>query len=384
MKRLHLPSRTLALLAVIVPLLSLFIYVGLRSGPLAPVAVTVTTVESRAITPALFGIGTVAARYTYKIGPTFAGRLQRLDVEVGDIVQTGQVLGNMDTVDLDDRIRSQEAQIRRAQAGLKEAEARQIYAQSQMQRYEKLLAAQLASEEIVAARRQELYITNAALTSAREELSRSHADRDAVLTQRNNLRLIAPADGIVVSRDADPGTTIVAGQTVVEVIDPKSLWVNVRLDQINATGLIANLPASIVLRSRKGEQPLQGKVLRVEPKADAVTEELLAKVVFDDVPEPLPPIAELAEVTIALPSVPSAPTIPNAAIRFNGGKPGVWQIVDGDKLFAPVILGVSDLDGQVQIKKGLRSGDKLVLYSEKALSARSRIHVVETIPGVSP
>jgi HlyD family secretion protein len=56
MKKLPLQGRTLALLAVIIPLLVLFIYVGLRSGPLAPVAVTVASVESRAITPALFGV----------------------------------------------------------------------------------------------------------------------------------------------------------------------------------------------------------------------------------------------------------------------------------------------------------------------------------------
>ena len=52
MKRLPLQGRTLALLAVIVPLLALFIYVGLRSGPLAPVSVTVVTVESRSVAPA--------------------------------------------------------------------------------------------------------------------------------------------------------------------------------------------------------------------------------------------------------------------------------------------------------------------------------------------
>jgi multidrug resistance efflux pump len=44
-----------------------------------------------------------------------------------------------------------------------------------------------------------------------------------LVTQRGNLRLIAPADGLVSSRDADPGTTVVAGQAVVEVIDPESL-----------------------------------------------------------------------------------------------------------------------------------------------------------------
>ena len=382
MKRLPLQGRTLALLAVIVPLLALFIYVGLRSGPLAPVAVTVVTVESRAVTPALFGIGTVEARYTYKIGPTFAGRIKRLDVHVGDQVKAGQVLGEMDPVDLDDRVRSQESAFKRAEAALREAEARQAYAQTQARRYEQLFAVRSTSEEIVTTKRQELQIADAALSAAREEIARARSDREALVAQRSNLRLIAPVDGVVAVRDADPGTTIVAGQAVVEVIDPKSLWINVRFDQISASGLAAGLPARIVLRSRGG-QTLQGRVLRVEPKADAVTEETLAKVTFDNKPEPLPPVGELAEVTVDLPALPAAPLVPNAAVRRDGDKVGVWQIVDGDLRFSPVKLGASDLNGYVQVREGLNNGDQVVTYSEKALTARSRVHVVDLIPGVS-
>ena len=382
MKHLPLQRRTLALVAVIVPLLALFIYVGLRSGPLAPVAVTVSTVESRAVTPALFGIGTVEARYTYKIGPTFAGRVKRLDVHVGDAVKAGQVLGEMEPVDLDDRVRSQESAFKRAQAVLREAQARQAYAQTQVRRYEQLFAVRSTSEEIVSTKRQELQIADAALSAAREDIARTRSDREGLVTQKSNLRLIAPVDGVVAVRDADPGTTLVAGQAVVEVIDPKSLWVNVRFDQISASGLAAGLPARIVLRSRSG-QTLNGRVLRVEPKADAVTEELLAKATFDTQPEPLPPVGELAEVTIDLPALPAAPVIPNAAVQRQGDKVGVWQIVDGDLHFSPVKLGASDLNGYVQVLEGLKNGDQVVTYSEKTLSARSRIHVVDRIPGVS-
>ncbi len=382
MKRLPLQGRTLALLAVIVPLLALFIYVGLRSGPLAPVSVTVVTVESRAVTPALFGIGTVEARYTYKIGPTFAGRVKRLDVHVGDLVKAGQILGEMDPVDLDDRVRSQESAFKRAEAALREAEARQAYAQTQARRYEQLFTVRSTSEEIVTTKRQELQIADAALSAAREDIARARSDREALVAQRSNLRLIAPVDGVVAVRDADPGTTIVAGQAVVEVIDPKSLWINVRFDQISASGLAGGLPARIVLRSRGG-QTLKGRVLRVEPKADAVTEETLAKVAFDSRPEPLPPVGELAEVTVDLPALPPAPLIPNAAVRRDGDRVGAWQIVDGDLHFAPVKLGASDLNGYVQVREGLNNGDQVVTYSEKALTARSRVHVVDHIPGVS-
>lgn len=382
MKNLPLQRRTLALIAVIVPLLALLVYVALRSGPLAPVAVTEARVESRAISPALFGVGTVEARYTYKIGPTFAGRVKRLAVHVGDHVRAGQLLGEMDPVDLDDRVHSQEAAIKRAEAALREAAARQTYAKTQARRYEQLFAARSTSEEILTTKRQELQIADAALAAAQEDLGRTRSDREGLVAQRVNLRLIAPVDGVVALRDADPGTTIVAGQAVVEVIDPKSLWVNVRFDQISAAGLAADLPARIALRSRSG-QSLKGRVLRVEPKADVVTEETLAKVIFDKVPVPLPPIGELAEVTIDLPALPAAPLIPNAAVQRDGDRVGVWQITDGGPNFIPVKLGRADLDGHVQVVEGLKKGDRIVVYSEEALDPRSRIHVVERIPGAS-
>jgi RND family efflux transporter MFP subunit len=383
MKRLPLQKSTLAIFAVLIPLLGLFIYVTLRSGPLAPVPVVLATVESKAVSPALFGIGTVEARYTYKIGPTFAGRVQRLDVQVGDQVKAGQVLGEMDPVDLDQRIRAQDAARQRAMAQLDEAETRRTYAQTQAKRYEELLAARSTSEETVITKQQELRIAEAGLNAAREELARVRAEGEALVAQRDNLQLIAPVGGLVVARHADPGTTIVAGQAVVEVIDPESLWINVRIDQIHAQGLTADLPARIDLRSQTGD-PAAGRVLRVEPLADAITEEMMAKVVFDRLPEPLPPIGELAEVTVALPPLAAGPVIPNAAIKRINGKLGVWQVNNGDLLFTPVTLGTGDLDGLVQVREGLKVGDQVVLYSTNSLHARRSIDVVDQLPGVQP
>ena len=380
MSRFPLRGRTLALIAAIVPLLILFIYVGLRSGPLAPVAVTVTSVTSEAVSPALFGIGTVEARHTHKIGPIFAGRIQRLDVQVGDQVKAGQVLGEMDPVDLEDRGRSLEAAVRRAEAVLREAEARHAFASTQAQRYDELYASRSVSEELRGTKRQELQIAAAARAVAQAEVVRVRSDREGLGVQQGSLRLVAPVDGLVVAREADPGTTVVAGQAVVEIIDPSSLWMNVRFDQISAAGLRRDLPAQIVLSSRSG-LPLKGHVLRVEPKADAVTEETLAKVVFDTQPESLPPLGELAEVTVNLPALPAAPTVANATLRRLGEQTGVWKLVDGDLQFVPVKLGASDLNGRVQVREGVAVGDQVVTYSEKTLTAKSRIKVVDHIAG---
>ncbi len=388
-------GRTLALAGVLLPLLALFVYVGLRAGPLAPVPVTVVTVESQSISPALFGIGTVTARYTYKIGPTVAGRIKSVAVQVGDRVKAGQVLGEMDPIDLDDRIGALEAALLRAQANVLAAEAqiqdvsaRKRFAETQAQRYEKLLEARSVSEEAVEAKRQEHQIAEAGiraaranLDAARQEMLRSRAERDGLIRQRANLHLIAPVAGLVSVRAADPGTTLVAGQAVVEVIDPASVWINVRFDQLSATGLREGLSARIVPRSLAG-QILAGRVARVEPLADSVTEESLAKVVFDTLPEPLPPIGELAEVTVALAALPARPVVGNASVRQLNGQTGVLVVEDDRLRFAPVKLGTTDLDGRVQILDGLKAGERVVVYSQKALTADSRFKVVDSLPGV--
>ena len=383
MKRFPLQKNTLVMLVVLLPLLALFVYVALRSGTLAPVDVTVAKVENYAITPALFGIGTVEARYTYKIGPTFAGRVKRLDIQVGDHVKSGQVLGEMDPVDLDERIRAQEAALRRTVAQLSEAQARHMYAQAQAQRYEKLLAARTTSEEIVITKKNEQQVAEASMNAAREESARVLAEREALIAQRQNLSLVAPADGLVTLRNAEPGTTVVAGQAVVELIDPKSLWVNVRFDQIHANGLAANLPATIVLRSQAVESRT-GRILRMEPLADTVTEETLAKVVFEQIPKPLPAVGVLAEVTVALPALSAGSVIPNAAIQRNNGKLGVWQIKDGDLQFTPVTVGSADLEGRAQVREGLKVDDQVIVYSTKVVNSRSRIRVVDHIKGTKP
>ena len=394
---LSVNRRVVALLAVIVPLLVLMVYVALRSGPLAPIPVTVTTAESRSITPSLFGIGTVESRYTYRIGPTVAGRIKQVAVQVGDRVQQGQLLGEMDPVDLDDRIAAQGAALKRAEsvvqaadAQVREASARKAYAENQANRYEQLLQARTASEEAVEGKRQERQVTEAGLAAARanldaarQELARVRADREGLIQQRANLRLIAPVGGLVAARNADPGTTVVAGQSVVEVIDPASLWIQVRFDQLRVSGLRAGLPAQIVLRSREGER-LAGRVLRVEPMADAVTEETLAKVTLAALPKRLPSLGELAEVTVALSALPAAPAVPNASIQRVDGRLGVWLLAADRLRFAPVKVGAVDLEGWTQIRDGLKAGDRVIVYSQRALNSRSRVKVVERLEGVSP
>ena len=58
-----------------------------------------------------------------------------------------------------------------------------------------------------------------------------------------------------------------------------------------------------------------------------------------------------------------------------------WRVTAGRLQSATLELGAADLDGYVQVRAGLRAGDEIVAYSEKSLTERSRIRVVQSIAG---
>ena len=398
MKRHPLFSRRVAVAAAVLALAGAMVFVALRTGPLAPVQVTLTRVSSGTLSPAVFGLGTVEARRSWMVGPTTAGRVLVVKVDVGDVVKAGQLLAEMDPVDLDQRLQALDASLARAgsaqlaaQAQLSDAMARRTLAWSNNERNLSLAGQNFISAGALEARQQELLSANAALQAAQANLEgagqdqqRLKAERAGLLQQRGNVRLLAPADGVVTSRDAEAGSTVVAGQPVLRLIDPASLWVRLRVDQGRSAGLATGLPARIVLRSQARHE-LAGQVARIELLADSVTEERIAQVAFAQPPAGVS-VGEMAEVTLSLPVISPALLLPNASIARQQGQTGVWRLKSGQPEFVPVQLGAIGLDGQVQVLQGLAAGDEVVVYSQKALSAGTRIQVVGALvkPGDTP
>ncbi len=374
-----------------IALLAGFVWVMARSGPLAPLRVTVAQVARADLAPALFGIGVVEARRSYLVGPTSAGRVRRVAVDVGEAVSAGQLLAEMDPVDLDQRLSATGAAAARAAkaidtaaAQLSDSVARREVAAANARRYDDLGKKGFVSSSVTEGKSQELKSASAQVTAAeaglsgaRQDLARLNAEREGAQQQRANLRLLAPADGVVTARDAEPGSTVVAGQGVLRMVAADSLWIRLRLDQQRSAGLQVGLPAEIVLRSQPG-RVLAGKVARIEMLSDSVTEERIAQVSFDALPKDVS-IGEMSEITLRLPGIRQALVVPSAALRQRDGKTGVW-VHAGDKLrFVAVKPGSSGADGRVQILDGLKEGDAVIVHSEREIGEQSRIRVVTAL-----
>ena len=384
-------KRLVAGLIGVVAVIGALGFVAMRMGPLAPTKITVTAVDMASLVPSVHGIGSVEARQSWLMGPTVAGRVLRVHVDVGQPVKAGQLLAEMDPVDLNQRLQAQDAALSKAasvetaaKAQLAEAKARRELAVSNLNRQKELARQKFISPSALEGREQDWQSADAAFLAAtanlqatKQESQRLQAERAAVLQQRQNTQLLAPADAVVISRDAEPGSTVVAGQPVLRLANPASLWVKLRVDQARSSGLEKGLPAQIVLRSR-AQEVLAGKVERVELQADPVTEERIAQVSFEQIPASLS-IGEMAEVTLKLQPAKDAPTVPMASAHTHQGRAGVWRLKDGSLEFVPVQWGVSSLDGRVQALTGLASGDTVVVYSEKPLTGGERFKVVDTL-----
>ena len=384
-------SKKFVLAGLAIAIMSGVGWLAFEHGPMAPNRVTAASAEIADLQSSVFGIGTVEAQRSYVIGPTAASRVKRMLVDVGDAVQAGQLLAEMDPVDLDDRAAAAQAALQKARyaiegasAQLRDTEARNAVAASKSERYVALGKQKFLSPTAVEAQQQEALSAQAGVSAARagqdaarQELGRLAAEQAAIGKQRSNLLLRAPVAGIVTARDAEPGSTLVAGQSALRMIDPASIWVKTRIDQARSGGLKTGLPASVLLRSRPHDA-FSGTIARIELNGDSVTEERLVSVAFKQIPSAIP-LGELAEITIFFPPIPQALTVPNAALRKIGTQDGVWQLRQGRLKFQPIRIGERALNGKVQVLAGLAKGDQVIVHSERELHEGDKVSIVDAL-----
>jgi len=384
-------GRKAALTAAGVAVVALLAWLVTSQGPLAPVKVTVASVERGALVARTFGIGTVEAQRAYAVGPTVASRVQRVLVDQGDRVRIGQLVAELDPVDLNDRVASGELAVERAASAIRAAEAQAAEAQSRAKvanagarRYVELRTQGFVSQEAVDTKIHEANAANAAVDAAAAQVVAARRDRERAQAEaagtgklRAQTRLVSPVDGIVSARLVEPGTTVVAGQAVVQLIDPASLWVRARIDQGQSGGVRVGQAAEIVLRSDP-RAVHRGEVRRVDWVSDAVTEERIVNVRFAARPEGVS-VGELVEVTIRVADLADARSVPAAAIMRVGRQDGVWRVSEGRVTFRPVQVGTTTLDGRSQILAGLDDSDAVVVHSEQSLQPDAKVKVVAAL-----
>ncbi len=287
------------------------------------IAVEVLGISAAGAAGEIRASGLVAYKRETALSFGSAGEIETLKADVGDQVYAGQLL----------------ATLRRTAAGADEAEAAlaRKTAEQNFDRIAKLNAAGAASQ--------------AELDNARLALERA----------RERVSIIAPASGLILRRDAEPGQIVSAGQAVLSVGEARTgIIVEASMTSSEVAALKVGAAATVNLR---GREPLTGKVARIAAKGSQSG--VFTVEVQVDKPDGLRS-GEVAEVIIvgsASAATGSATeyTIPAISLIDARADQGVVFVVDAEgkaRRRAVETGGVSDRG--VTVLKGLSAGDKVI------------------------
>ena len=306
-----------------------------------PIDVQVSQAEGDVLVQ-VFGLGTVEARVTSKVGFKASGVLVELRADVGDRVPKGAVLARLDDREQTARVgrakaatEQADANLQRAMANVQKAQANYANAKTINERRQKLVQSSTTSVETAetAKTAQDAALADVNLAESDVAVARAAiGDAKAQLQQESATldfhTLAAPYDAMVTARLKELGSALGAGEPVFTLIDPKSVWVLAFIDESKAGEIEVGKPAEIVLRSRPNQR-FAGQVARIEPESDRVNEERRIAIAFDQLPADFH-LGEQAEVYITTVRLAQALLVPEAAIVGLGKSRGtVWTVEDG-------------------------------------------------------
>ena len=325
-----------------------------------PVAVEVTAVQPSTLTETVDAIGTVAAMHDVVVSSETAGRITRIDVNVGDQVRRGQTL-----VQVDDELKA--IAVEQAKAQLIAAETNYDKAERDFRRAEKLFAAgDIADVEIEAMR--------LAYHSAEAQQKTAVTGLKLAQRQLEDTRIKAPIAGIVASRRVEAGEMVTVGKEVANIVDISKIKVKVSIPE-EQIGMIQRRQPTELRVDTRPDDVFRGEVWTIGSKVESPTgHSYPVEVVVDNKGVNALRVGMFARVEITLNSVQNALTISKESLVGDEHAPAVFVVENDVAKLRPVTLGIRSGD-LYQVVGGLKEGDRVVSFGQKGLKDGAAVHV---------
>lgn len=154
--------------------------------------------------------GTLDPRHTVDVGPEISGRVRDVMVDVNETVHVGTVLAEIDTSQIEAEIAQARAQLQQAQANVQLAQAQLAASRTTLGRIEQLHGRQLASDQDLDSARATVTQGEAQLAASRAATAIARAALDRAETDRTRARIVSPIEGVVLTRNVQPGQPVAA------------------------------------------------------------------------------------------------------------------------------------------------------------------------------
>jgi len=326
-----------------------------------------------------------------------SGIVEQLFVDINKVVKKGQPLAQLDRQEIEAQVAAQRAQLSSAQANVSTYEANleqdKVNASApDLPMYKATLDRNLAmqKEGIVSRQalddanrdylaaltrrdsaRAQIGVDTAKLKQAKAQVAQSEATLNQLLEQLSYTTIVAPMDGVVLSRDVEIGDAVssilVLGSTatlVMTVGDTTEVYVKGKVDEADIAHVYLGQPARIKVESFR-DRYFQGKVTKISPmgveKDNVTTFEVRVSI---NNPEGELKAQMTANAEILLDEHKGVLTVPENAVIYDNQKNATVAIPDKSQKDGfrkiPVKVGLSN-GSLTEITEGLKEGDTVVL-----------------------
>lgn len=285
------------------------------------------------------------------------GRILKINVDVGDQIHAGQVLAALDPVE-------SEHQLASAKANLDDAIARSLFAKKSLTRM-----GQLANSGA---------ISNAELDQTKTNDQSAYAKQKdaaaALKTAQDHITyntLIAPHDGIVLSRSANVGQTLLAGQQVFTIASgqTRDAIFQVTENELNTWQNASHITVQLL------DQPnlqAQATLRDISPQADPQTRTWRVRVTLHNPPEAMRLGATVQVMTNSVYQHPAI-FLSSSALTRSQQNPAVFVITPQQTLKLQAIKIDHFTASEVVIRSGLRIGDRVVTAGVNQLFSGEKV-----------
>lgn len=316
--------------------------------------------------------GYVVARRQATVSAKVTGKVSEVLIEEGMSVKEGQVLARLDDSTTQPLYALAQRQLESARKKLEEVEVRLAEATRTLRRTEQLRADKLVSESQLDTAQSEVAATNARLEALKSDVQVAEGTVRVSGQDLEDLIVRAPFDGVVVSKDAQPGemiSPISAGggftrTGIATIVDMESREIEVDVNESFINRVKANQKTEALLDAYP-DWTIPSHVINIVPTADRQKATVRVRIGFDQLDPRILPDMGVKVSFLEDSKEPgvvasrAAVRVPAASVVKDGDASYVWRVQGGQVERVAVRTG-SERDGQIDVLSGLNAGEIVV------------------------
>lgn len=309
----------LALIAALAAAGSL-VYSRLAGPQVAPFATV--TVQRGTIEKTVTALGALKPKESVDVGTQVSGQLKQLLVRIGDAVQQGQLLAEIDPAVYETQVSTDKADLANLKAQLDEQQANLALARTQLARNRSLYKSKAVSRDALDTLTTAVKVGAAKVASFQAQIDSAQAKLAGDVAKLGYTKIYAPMSGTVVSEPAVVGQTLNANQTAptiltIAALDTMTVWAQVA--EADVPRLKVGMPVYFTTLGQPGRR-WQATIQQVLPTPEIVNDVVLYDVLIDVAnPDRALMTSMTAQVFFVLGQARDVPTVPATALKHPAG-----------------------------------------------------------------